>query len=356
MDQDASNKDADDQSIIPHRSPIEKPEVADAIMDQVTTPEAEMNVDLLPLLRTEATDNALRKKIRMEIPDSEEASMVSSPVKVAEEEDEKRDEAAEHGGRVQTVHDVTEQEAGQEDTPMGQQKLMRTETPDREEAPEFLSPVKVDIGAGASHDGAVQVDGGLETPGEVQEHRVEEGDTTMMDVSGPVQEEGITEASRAAEEAGVDVAKMSVIGTTESAEATKDMVYATKRDDGLPSTVNKDGDVGQRILQGEAQDAQSVSSLGLDTTKNLDRGTPSAAVNSGVIGPQTTPVKGVAGAMEAPVNPNGQGSLDSPGTVANEIAIAARKILGEWSLILSILHSLELVTDILQQTKYLQRS
>jgi len=330
MDQVASSKDADDQSPpIPHRSPIEKPEGADAAMDQVTAPEEEMNIDLLPPLRTEATDNALRKKIRMEIPDSEEASMVSSPVKVAGEEDEKRDEAAEHGGRVQTVHEVTEQEAGQEDTPMGQQKLLRTETPDREEATEFSSPVKVGIGDGASLDEAVQVDGGLETPGEVQEQHIEEGDTTMMDVSGPVQEEGITEASRAAEEAGVDVAKMSVIGTTESAEATKDMVYATERDDGLPSTVNKDGDVGQGILQGRAQDAQSVSSLGLDTTKNLDRGTPPATMNGGVIGSQTTPVKGVAGAMEAPVNPNGQGSLDSPGTVAHEIAIAARKILGE---------------------------
>jgi hypothetical protein len=330
MDQDASSKDADDQSPpIPHRSPIEKPEGADAAMDQVTTPEEEMNVDLLPLLRTEATDNALRKKIRMEIPDSEEASMVSSPVKVPEEEDQKRDEAAEHGRRVQTIHEATEQDAGQEDTQMGQQNGMRTETPDREVAPEFSSPVKVGIEDGASHDGAVQVDGGLETPGEVQEQHIEEGDTTMMDVSGPVQEEGITEASRAAEGTEVDVAKMSVIGTTESAEATKNMVYATERDDGLPSTVNKDGDVGQGILQGGAQDAQSVSPLGLDTTKNLDRGTPSAAVNGGVIGSQTTPVKGVAGAMEAPVDPNAQGSRDSPGTVANEIAIAARKILGE---------------------------
>jgi hypothetical protein len=52
--------------------------------------------------------------------------------------------------------------------------------------------------------------------------------------------------------------------------------------------------------------------------------------------------------MEAPVDPNAQGSLDSPGTVANEIAIAARKILGELSLITSVLHSLELVPDILQ--------
>jgi hypothetical protein len=328
MDQDASNKDADDQSRpIPHQSPIEKPEGADAIMDQVTGQEAEMNVDLLPPLRTEATDNALRNKIRMEIPDSEEASMVSSPVKVAEEEDEKRDEAAEHGGRVHTVHEVTEQELGKEDTPMGQQKVARAEIPDREEAPEFSSPVKAGIGDGTSHDGAVQSDGGMETPGEVQEQHVEEGDTTMMNVSDPVQEEGIAEVSRAAEGAGVDVAKMSVIGTTESAEATNDMVYTTQRDDGLPSTVNKDGDVGQGILQGGAQDAQSVSSLGLDTTKNLDRGTPSAAVNGGVVGPQTTPVKGVAGAMEAPVNPNAQGSL--VGTVTKEIAIAARKLLGE---------------------------
>jgi hypothetical protein len=330
MDQDASNKDADDQSRpIPHQSPIEKPEGADAIMDQVTTPEAEMNVDLLPPLRTEATDNALRKKIRMEIPDSEEASMVSSPVKVAEEEDEKHDEAAEHAGRVQTVHEVTEQEADQEDTPMGQRKGIRTETPDREEAPEFSSPVKAGIGDGASHDGAVQVDGGLETPGEVQEHHVEEDDTTMMDVSDPVQEEGIAEVSRAAEGAGEDVAKMPVIGTTESAEATKEMVYTTQRDDGLPSTVNKDGDVGQGILHGGIQDAQSVSSPDLDKPENLDRGALSAAGNGGVVGPQTTPVKGFARAMETPVNPNAQGSLVSPGTVTEEIAIAARKLLGE---------------------------
>jgi hypothetical protein len=311
-------------------------------MDRVTTPEAEMNIVLLPPLRTQTTDNTPRKKIRMEIPDSEGASEVSSPVKVAKDH-EKRDEAAEHDGRVQTVQEATEQEVGQEDTPMGQQKVTRTEIPDREEASEFSSPVKVGIGDGASHDGAVQVDGGLEIPGEVQQQHVEEEDTTMMDVSGPVQEEGMAEVSRAAEGAGVDVAKKSVIGTTESAEATKEMVYTTERDDGLPSTLDKDGDVGQGILQGGVQDAQSASSPDLDTTKNLDQGTPSTAVGGGLVSPRTTPVKGVAGAMETPVNPNAQGSLVSPGTVAKEIAIAARKILGELYLFVSILHSLELV-------------
>jgi hypothetical protein len=292
-------------------------------MDQVTTPEAEINVDLLPPLRTETTDNTSRKKIRMEIPDSEGASEVSSPVKVAKYH-EKCDEAAEHGGRVQTVQEATKQEAGQEDTPICQQKVTRTEILDREEASEFSSPAKVGIG-----DGAVQVDCGLKIHGEVQQQHVEEEDTTMMDVSGPVQEEGMAEVSRAAEGAGVDVAKMSVIGTTESAEATKEMVYTMERGDGLPSTLDKDGDVGQGILQGGVQDAQSASSPDLDTTKNLDQGTPSAAANGGVVSPRTTPVKGVAGAMETPVNPNSQGSLVSPGTVAKEIAIAARKFLGE---------------------------
>jgi hypothetical protein len=331
MDQDASNKDADDQSRpISPQSPAEQPEVADTTMDQVTTPEAEMDIDLPHLSRMEAMVDTKGKKIRMEIPDSEEASEVSSPVKVGKEEEEKRDETADPDGGAQTVQVASEQGVGQDDTPKGQGKAIRAEIPDSEEASEFSSPVKLGMGGGAYHDGAVQVDGGLESVGELQEQHVEEGDTTMMDVCGPAQEEGMAEGSRAADGAGVDVAMMPVIGTTKSVEATKEMENTVGEYHGLPSTVNMDSDVGQATLQEGTQDALSTdTSLQLDKTNNPEQGMQSTAVNCGGAGPQTTPVKGDAGAMELSTKPNAQGPLESPGTVAKDIAIAARKLLGE---------------------------
>jgi hypothetical protein len=185
MNQDASNMEGEGcLPSIPNGSHSELPEAGDGRRDTIITPEAVMDIDLPRLLRIEGMDNTPRKKIRTEIPDSEEASEISSPVKVDRAEEEKRDEAAELDSEVQTAQEVSEQDLGQENTPRAREKVVRTEIPDSEEASEFSSPVNLGVGAQAAGDGVVQSAGGMKTTGEGQEQDIEEGDITIMDVPG----------------------------------------------------------------------------------------------------------------------------------------------------------------------------
>ena len=332
MDQDASNTEGEGSlPSVPHGPHSELLEAGDASRDTITTPEAVMDIALPRLLRIEEVDNAPRKRIRMEIPDSEEASEMSSPVKVDRAEEEKHAEAAELDGELLTVGEVPEQEVGQEDTPRAKGKVTRTEIPDSKEASEFSSPVKVGVGAEVADDGVVHLAGGLQTIGEGQEQDTEEGDTTMIDVPAPVQGDGLDGEKESRVEAGsqMDATKKSGDQPAKGVDAPNGMEYGMKEDKCLPSTVNSDHN-GREPPPARTKDEPVAStSPRTDETKNHGPQTLTARANEGAIIHQTPPNKEDAKSMAPPAQAFSQLPLSSPATHTKNIAIAARRLLGE---------------------------
>ncbi|KAE9378775.1 Swi5-domain-containing protein [Stipitochalara longipes BDJ] len=327
MDQNASNEDAEQQTrSITHGKHAEQPEAAGASMDVVTTPEVEMDIDLPRLLRPGGDGNATKKMVRMEIPDSEDASEISSPIKIAREE--KCDEAAELQDGLQEHRQAPKQYLEQRDTPKAQDATIIMEVSDSEEVSEFSSPFKVGAGAATSHDGPLQAASGLESIGESPKEDFEEGDTTMMDVSVSMRGDGLAkgEASRAVDEAGET--KMSVTRTV--ADDTKEMEHTIQTDKVLLSNGDRDGELVQRTLAAETQDAPTAdTSPILDETKILEQEALSIGTNVGAASHLVTPVKGDSGALKSPATIGGQVPLSSPALDPQAIAIAARKLLAD---------------------------
>jgi len=330
MDQDASNIDANDQTpSIANEKPGEQPEAATAKMDAVTTPEGEMDIDLPRLPNTEQEGNTPGSLMRMEVPDSEEASDFSSPVKIAREE--KRNEAADLNGGAQMDRQASGHEVDQEDIPKAQDHMMRTEIPDSEEASKFSSPIKVAVVAATSRDETLQAAGGLETIGESLEEATEDGDATMIEVSAPGRDDEMAQGdvSRATDATEGREGEGSITRT--AVDNTTEMEYTMEQNGGLLLSGQKAAELGQGILAEKPQDASTAAtSPSLDDTKDLKQDTSSAEVNDRAESLLATPVKGGEGTMEfSPVNTDGPLPISSPALDPREIAIAARKLLGE---------------------------
>lgn len=335
MDQDASKEDSEEQtpSILHHAGQLES---ESATPYAITTPEAEMDIDLPQLARREELDDSPRKETRMEIPDSEEASELSSPVKINSRGEENRVEAADMDGGLQTELEASEQSLEQEDPQKSKWKVSRIEILDSEEASEFSSPVKLVTRVVKAVGGAMKRAGGLDTTREGQEQEVGEGDTTMMDVSSSLQEDGIVEGgvSRAEDTAALEGVKTSdtkpLESVAESVEATKEIGCKISKDECLSSSGSKDDNTGQRASPEGTQNSPSADiSSSQDKTKNREKGFPSVGEGEEATGPQITPVKGQAGVLETPARTAAEVPLISPATEAKVIAIAARKLLSK---------------------------
>jgi hypothetical protein len=343
MDQDASNKDAYPLSRTIPQPSSEEQRGADTNMDQATTPEAETHIDLPYLSRTESMVDTNGKRIGMEIPDSEEASEMSSPVKLVMGDAEDCDEGAEQDGELQTAQEVSKQDFEQRKMPKSQEEVARAEIPESKEATKFSSPVLVDVRGGISHVGSVPVDGELKIGGDEGEEHVETRDTTMMDVFVPALEETTAGVSR--DTTWVE-AKMSDIG--------KEMTRTIGEDDGLQSTVDMDSAVGQATLQEDTLSTDTT--LYLDKTVTSEQGMQPVTVNGEISSSQITLVKGNLGAMELLTKPYAQTPLEYPGTVGKHIALTARQLLGELSCWWQLYILCSWFANIPQQVKYLQQS
>jgi hypothetical protein len=332
MDQNASNKEGGEQSHpIPRDTRAEKPLAEDATMDDtIITLEAEMDTDLPDFRGTEELDSAPRKKIRMEIPDSEEASEVSSPVKNEGDEEQKRDKALDLE-YLQTDQVAPEQNFESETTRSAERKIARTEIPDSEEESKFSSPIKVGLGPGASRDEVAQTAGGLEASGEGKAEELEAGETKMMDLSYPELAEGILDASRSGvEEDNVwDGTNMSGNGTMESVDNMKGVEFIMENGKS-PTSMTKNAGIGQQTssVDNEAAPSADISPNPAEF-EELNSETSHAEANRGVILHETSRNKGNTGPMET----SAQMPLSSPATHAKGIAAAAQGLLGEWSYI-----------------------
>jgi hypothetical protein len=296
-------------------------------MAAVTTPEAEMDIDLPQLLRPEEGCNATRKELMMEIPDSEEASEFSSPVKISRDE-EKRDEASGLQDGLQRDQQASDRDLEQGDTPKAQEKMVVMEISDSEEASDVSSPVKIGTGLETSKDETMRAAAGLETIGESPEEATENGDTTMLD--GPAPGDGMVEgeSSRAteaaeAEEAGTSV-KATVVDDRKSAE------HTLEHSGGLLSSGDKDGELAQDVAAAKAQEVSTRdASPSLDDSKSMEQEASSTGANIGVVEIVVTPVKAAAGATESPAISSGLVPVSSPALDRQEIAVAAQKLLGK---------------------------
>jgi hypothetical protein len=337
MDQDASNKEEGEQlRPIPQGTHAEQP-LEDATMDNtITTPEAEMDIDLPHFRRTEDLDSAPRKKIRIEIPDSEEASEVSSPVKNDRDEEPRRDETV-LLENVQMDQSAPDQNFEPEDTPRVERKMVRAEISDSEGAFEFSSPIKVGVGFGASRDEVAQIIGGPEASGEGKVQEIENGGTTMMDFSAPEISEGRLDGSRPdiGEESEPDRTGTSGNDTMELVDTMKEMEYATEKVES-PTSITENEGTGHQTASLDNEDTPSADTSPTPTqTKELNSDTSHTDVNRGAILHETPQDKGNAGSMEA----FARMPLSSPATHAKGIAVAAQGVLGEWSYIWCYLSS-----------------
>jgi len=259
MDHDMGNTEETHTSKPVHdENAAEKPDVGDATAEASTTPESEeMDVEL-PILQHGPKSNGEDSVIRIEIPDSEGVSEFSSPVKIDKEPEERRAGVTQQDGGLQTVTEVSEQEVEQEDIIDRGKTVMRAEIPDSEEASEFSGPVKIDGGAGGSLGGLVQAVSGLDAIGEVQEQEAEQEDTTMTDVSTSVHSDEMVGADKSRAEEGIDVGTASEAGKPEPTDAGRVMEHTMDEDEVLPSTANDGGDVIQETLSREMEDQRSA--------------------------------------------------------------------------------------------------
>ena len=294
----------------------------------VITPEVEMNIDLPHLQRMEALDNAPSKKIRTEIPDSEEASEVSSPVKDDGDEEQRRDEAVELES-LQMDQEAPEQNFKQEDIPKAERKMAKTEISDNKDAFEFSSPIKVGVGLGSSSDEVAQSTGGPEASGERKLQEIENGGTSVMDFSAPELTEGILDVSRSDIEPDHELERTGTSGndTMELVDTMKEMEYTTEKGESSKSIAEKEG-TGQQTLSLDNEDAPTTDTSPTPAqTKELNSDTSHAEANGGVILHEAPQNKGSAGPMAT----FAQVPLGSPATHAEVIATAPQRLLGEWS-------------------------
>jgi hypothetical protein len=296
--------------------------------DTVITPEVEMNIDLPHLQRMEALDNAPSKKIRAEIPDSEEASEVSSPVKDDGDEEQRRDEAVELES-LQMDQEAPEQNFKQEDIPKAERKMAKAEISDNKDAFEFSSPIKVGVGLGSSGDEVAQTTGGPEASGERKLQEIENGGTSVMDFSAPELTEGILDGSRSDIEPDHELDRTGTSGndTMELVDTMKEMQYTTEKGESSKSISEHEG-TGQQTLSLDNEDAPSADTSPTPAqAKELNSDTSHAEANGGVILHEAPQKKGSAGPMAT----FAQVRLGSPATHAEVIAAAPQRSLGEWS-------------------------
>jgi hypothetical protein len=296
--------------------------------DTVITPEVEMNIDLPHLQRMEALDNAPSKKIRLEIPDSEEASEVSSPVKDDGDEEQRRDEAVELES-LQMDQEAPEQNFKQEGIPKAERKMAKAEISDNKEAFEFSSPIKVGVGLGSSSDEVAQTTGGPEASGERKLQEIENGGTSVMDFSAPELTEGILDGSRSDIEPDHELDRTGTSGndTMELVDTMKGMEYTTEKGESSKS-ITEHEDTGQQTLSLDNEDAPSADTSPTPAqTQEVNSDTSHAEVNRGVILHEAPQNRGNPGAMEI----FAQMPLSSPATHAEGIAAAPQRLLGEWS-------------------------
>lgn len=333
MDQDASNKEGSERlHPISQDTCAEQPLGEDATTDNpIITPEAEMDIDLPHFRRTKELDSAPRKKIRIEIPDSEEASEVSSPVKNDGDEEQRRDETV-LLENLQMDQAAPDQNFEPEDTPKAERKMARAEISDSEEAFEFSCPIKVGVGFGASRDEVAQTTGGPEASGEgkVQEMK-NGGTTTMIHFSAPELTEGRLDGSRSDIEEDHEPDRTGTSGndTMELVDTMKEMEYTTQKGE-RPTSITENEVTGQQTSSLDNEDAPSANTSPTPAqTKELNLDTSHADVNRGAILHETPQDKRNAGSMET----FAQMPLSSPATHAKGIAAAAQGVLGEWSYI-----------------------
>jgi hypothetical protein len=297
-------------------------------MAAVTTPEAEIDLDLPPILRPERGCNARRKELMMEIPDSEEASEFSSPVKIAMEE--KRDEASERQDGLQGDQQASDRDLEQGDTPKAQENMVVLEIPDSEVASEVSSPVKIDAGTETSNEEPLVAAAELKPIGESLEDDTEDVDTTMLDVPAPVRGDGVVEgeSSRATKAAEADeagsIVKAMVMDDRKGAE------HTLEHSGGLVSSGDKDGELAQGIAAPKAQEVSTRdASPSFDDSKSMEQEASPTGADFGVTDILVTPIKAAAGATESPATSSGLVSVSSPALDRQEIAIAAQKLLGK---------------------------
>jgi hypothetical protein len=255
------------------------------LMDEATTPESEAMDAKLPVLKRDKEADIQEEVMRMEIPDSEDVSEFSSPVKVYTEGEEKRNTGLQGDCGLQTVEDGQKDGIESEGGAIGEKNVTRLEIPDSEEASKFSSPVKVDMGVQATHDGALQEIGGLETIGDRKEQGDEQEDATMMDVSVPVHGEGVggCKGSRAVERFEVDRLIVSAAEKLESADTEKEMEYALDRDAGV-SPARDDGHIAGALSK-EIQGAPSADkTLNTAVSKIYDQeASPAGAIDGAFV-------------------------------------------------------------------------
>ena len=276
----------------------------------------------------EALDNAPSKKIRLEIPDSEEASEVSSPVKDDGDEEQRRDEAVELESLLMD-QEAPEQNFKQEGIPKAERKMAKAEISDNKEAFEFSSPIKVGVGLGAYRDEVAPTTGGPEASGEGTEQEIENGGTTMMDFSAPEISEGRLDGSRPdiGEENELDRTRTSGNDTMELVDTMKEMEYTTEKGES-PTSITENERTGHQTASLDNEDAPSADTSPTPAqTKETNSDASHADVNRGAILHETPQDKVNAGSMET----FAQMPLSSPATHAEGIAAAPQRLLGEWS-------------------------
>jgi hypothetical protein len=326
MDQDASIEEAEDQTLpIPQEARAEQPELATGSIDPITTPEAEMDVDLPQLTKTDASDNGSRKEIRMEIPDSEDVSEASSPVKDSKVQEEKHDQSVELDGGLLTGQEMSDKGEPLEDTPKGKARETKTEIPNSEEVSELSSPVKVGAGMGAAGGGQTQVDEASEDAEERQDQDSGDVDTTMLDVAPAQQDDRIAGEDQSSAERGDDANKTEILGSEDgdSVDAIEVMDYTLEKN-GSPLNVDDDGNVEQGTLS-DTKNADTSPTT--DEFKDPAPETSSAGASGETFVRQTCPDKGDE-LIATPAQTDTQRVFGSPAMDPQEIAITARKLLG----------------------------
>ncbi len=332
MDQDASNKEGSERlHSLAQDTCAEQPLGEDATMgNPIITPEAEMDIDLPHFQRTEGLDSPPRKKIRIEIPDSEEASEVSSPVKNDPGEEQRRDETV-LSEDLQMKQAAPDQNFEPEHAPKAERKLARAEISDGEEAFEFSSPIKVGVGFGASRDDVAQITGG---PGASDEGKIQEignGGITMMDFSAPELSEGRLDRLRPniEEDNKPDSTGTSGNDTVELVHNMKELDYIKEKGE-RPTSITENEVTGQQASSLDNGDAPSANTSPTPAqSKEIKSDTLHADVNRGAILHETPQDKRNAGSMET----FAQMPLSSPTTHAKGIVAAAQRVLGKWSYI-----------------------
>lgn len=320
MDQDASNKQGGEQlHPVPQDPRAEQPLAEVAIMDNtIVTPEAEMDIDLPHFQGTEELESTPRKKIRTEVPDSEEASEVSSPVKNDRDEEQGRDEAVELE-KLQMDQEAPEQDFDQEDTSKAERKMARAENSDSEEAFEFSGPIKVGMGT----------TGGPEASGERELQVIENGGITVMDFSAPGPTEGILDGSRSEIEQDHELDRTGKSGndTMELMDTMKEMEYTAEKGESSKSVTEHEGTEQQNLSMDNDDGPSADTSPTTAQTKELNSDTSHAEANGGASLHEAPQNRGNASPMET----FAQMPLSSPTTVAEGIAAVVQRRLGEWS-------------------------